>query len=461
MKMSIKYSLTMVIVCLLTLAGLYGLGIAAHKASKADKSWSRQAEETFYLSPGTGEKILSRSQWDTFMKKMGSMEPEQLASFRLETHMALMGSFHDQHPTSPTLMPNEGMRADVRFNPTMKFSLTPIAARAAAGSGTSATAARAAASLGGSTPVTGTSGAASGSVGGTGALVGIPTPTTGTSGPASGASGGTNAFADSGTPTTGSSGTASGSIGGTAALVGTPTPTTGTSGPASGASGGTNAFADSGTPTTGTSGTVSGSIGGTAAFGSFSSSPSTATSPAAAATAASLTAESPAAATAAAATAPSLTGVSSSALIGSSAAQTALGGGSIPVTGSSGTASGSTGATAALGSFTTSAGTTGVVASTTLSPLPAALPITPTSGSGSVCMLPIQAGAENYVPMQSNSSSEFGSAAASPNTRSVRREDPTTSDRRSVDSYDDSRGAIFHKDFDIGGGNRDNDRNYW
>ncbi len=421
MNLKIEIGLAMVVACLLTLAGLNSMGIAAHVAGKADKSWARQAEELFYLSPGTGEKVLSRSQWDEYKEKIANMDPERLASFRLETHMALMGSFHDRHPVSPTLVPNQGTQADVKFNPGMKLFLKPIAARAAAGSGSSPTGARAAAtgaipaasganpsgaaSLGGSTPVTGTSGAASGSIGGTGALVGIPTPTTGTSG------------------------------------------------------------------------TASGSIGGTAALGSFNPSPFAPTAPAATAGAGSSAQSLTAATQAAPATAPSLTAVSPAAL-GSTAATSALEG-SVPVTGSSGTLSGAPGGTAALGGFTGAPGTTaiagsgttstaqsptavtgtaGVIASTNLSTLGAALPQTATMGSGSV---PMQGAAECAAPVQMSAPAAINGVVTSRDADRMFGVDPTTSTKRSVDSYDDSRGAIFHRDFDIGGGNRDMDRNYW
>ena len=80
---------------LLTFLAFSGSGSADRKSTEYGQ-WARQAEDTFYLSPGMGEKVLSQKQWTGFQTKMKEMAPEQLSAFRMEMHKALMREARDK-----------------------------------------------------------------------------------------------------------------------------------------------------------------------------------------------------------------------------------------------------------------------------------------------------------------------------------------------------------------------------
>jgi hypothetical protein len=109
-----KTGLAVVIAGFLASLLLFGAAPGRNSAdAKAD--WIQQAEQTFYLSPGMGEKLISRDQWDRLRVKMKNMTPEQLSSFRLETHKSLMNEAHNRHNIAEGLVPDRRIERDVSF----------------------------------------------------------------------------------------------------------------------------------------------------------------------------------------------------------------------------------------------------------------------------------------------------------------------------------------------------------
>ncbi len=377
MRRKQKIMLAVIIAGFLAIAGLYGIEAVGRESGGNNISWFRQAEETFYLNPGMGEKTLSRNQWDLFQKEMKNMPPEELSSFRLGMHKILMEDAHARHIDVPHhVSPYDENKRDVKLNTDNNAFIRLVAGTttgAKSGRATSITrgsiSAGAATGLsGGSTPVTGSSGAASGSLGGTASMGSGSTPVTGSAGIVSGLSGGTAAF---------------GAFGQAAPANLTSTPVTGSSG----------------------------SVGGTAALSSFNpvaafstTSTPTAQQTANAAAAALLAASSPPVIT----TTPNQSDISPV----------------VPAMGLEGRA--------------------------------------PINDCGPQAAMNIQ-----YIPVPVAAPSQVSRPSVSSGIVTSRDADrmfgsnPTTSTRRSVGTYDDSRGAIFHYDFEIGGGNRDRDRNDW
>ncbi len=127
MKSRTKTGLAIIIAGFLAFLVL-SVGAASERSGAGNKTpWFQQAEKAFYLSPGMGQKLLSRKQWEKFHNEMKEMSPERLSAFRLETHKSLMKKVHNYHTNAGWFLPDRQSEREVIFRTDRPAVLTFVA----------------------------------------------------------------------------------------------------------------------------------------------------------------------------------------------------------------------------------------------------------------------------------------------------------------------------------------------
>jgi hypothetical protein len=158
MTLGLKTFLTIMVAALLISSGLF-----AAASTQKDKSWGKKADDSFYLSPGLAEKLLTQAQWDRYDQKMKKLPPDQLSSFRVDMHKMLMQEARDRHLEVPPVSPEHGKRVQESssgvsykgFDPGRNARLLLVAA-GGAGAGVAGNAGMGAGTTGGNTISNGT-----------------------------------------------------------------------------------------------------------------------------------------------------------------------------------------------------------------------------------------------------------------------------------------------------------------
>ncbi len=57
---------------------------------QAQEQWERQAEESFRLGPGMGQRLMTQEEWQQYQEKIRTMTPQERASYREEWHKKLV-----------------------------------------------------------------------------------------------------------------------------------------------------------------------------------------------------------------------------------------------------------------------------------------------------------------------------------------------------------------------------------
>lgn len=65
-------------------------GPAVPARAQNEPAWQRQAEENFYLPPGTAGKLMTKHEWEQHWKAMANMGVRHQSRYRREWHVKMM-----------------------------------------------------------------------------------------------------------------------------------------------------------------------------------------------------------------------------------------------------------------------------------------------------------------------------------------------------------------------------------
>jgi hypothetical protein len=96
---------------------LFFLGQAhsAETATQGQAGWSQQAEETFFLTRGMGEQLMTQEEWANHQRQMQNMDEKEKENYRIETHGKLMERAQERGLLSGEMVdPHHGQKHEMR-----------------------------------------------------------------------------------------------------------------------------------------------------------------------------------------------------------------------------------------------------------------------------------------------------------------------------------------------------------